>query len=191
MIGSHFSGFFLFCAAYLAGSVNFSILLFHILKKDDPRNRFSGNPGATNVYRQAGLWWAIMILLLDMVRAFGIGAVAAYTLPYTWVPWIGLGLISGNRFPCFHSFRGGKGVANYLGFTLFLAPTAVITAALVWGGVYKIVRIPFISSFFMVYFLTAGIMTAYDFEPVASAGALSTAVFIYACHHQNIRELLA
>jgi len=45
-------------AAYLAGSIGFSIILFKILGRDDPRNCLSGSPGTTNVYRQGQIYWA-------------------------------------------------------------------------------------------------------------------------------------
>ena len=110
-------------AAYVAGSVNFSILVCRVTGRQDPRHYGSGNPGATNVYRQAGIGWAAAVLLLDMGRAVGVALAANTLLPFWQVPWVGLGLILGNRFPCFHAFRGGKGVANYLGFTAGRAPT--------------------------------------------------------------------
>ncbi|MBF0100353.1 MAG: glycerol-3-phosphate acyltransferase, partial [Desulfobacterales bacterium] len=44
--------------AYLLGSVNFSILLFKLMGKTDPRKQFSGNAGVVNVYRQSGIMWA-------------------------------------------------------------------------------------------------------------------------------------
>lgn len=98
----------LFIVAYLAGSVSFSIVLFKILGKDDPRNMFSGNAGVMNVYRQAGFFTAALVLLLDMARAMAIALVATLALPSDFVPWICLGLILGNRFPCFHNFRGKR-----------------------------------------------------------------------------------
>ena len=55
--------------AYLAGSINFSILLLKILGKEDPRKEFSGNPGVVNVYRQAGFFPAAGVWVLDMGRA--------------------------------------------------------------------------------------------------------------------------
>ncbi|MBC2711578.1 MAG: glycerol-3-phosphate acyltransferase [Desulfosarcina sp.] len=109
--------FFLFAFAYVAGSVNFSILAFRLTGREDPRGHGSGNPGATNVYRQAGIGWAVAVLLSDMGRAVAVALVANTLLPFWQVPWVGLGLILGNRFTCFHGFKGGKGVANYLGFT--------------------------------------------------------------------------
>ena len=66
--------------AYLAGSVNFSILLFALLGKGDPRSRFSGNAGATNVWRQAGLGWAALGAVAGFAPGHaGLALAALYT----------------------------------------------------------------------------------------------------------------
>ena len=178
----------LFIAAYVAGSVNFAILAFRCTSRDDPRRHGSGNPGATNVYRQAGLAWAAAVLLLDMGRAVGVALAAQALLPFGQVPWIGLGLILGNRWPCLHGFKGGKGVANYLGFTAAVAPAAAGVGMLAWGAAHLIWRTPFLSSFAMVFCLTVGTAAAPGMVGYGRIGAVATAVFIVACHHRNIRE---
>ena len=95
-----------FAAAYITGSINFSIILFKVLGKEDPRNKFSGNAGATNVYRQAGIFWALTVLLLDIGRAMFIAYACLKLLNSDYVTWPGLALILGNRYPCFHNFKG-------------------------------------------------------------------------------------
>ena len=67
--------------AYFAGSINFAIILLGLLGKEDPRTKFSGNAGTTNVYRQAGRGLAAVVLLLDAGRAVGLAALALYFLP--------------------------------------------------------------------------------------------------------------
>lgn len=180
----------LFIAAYLAGSVNFSILVFRLLGKEDPRKHFSGNPGATNVFRQAGAGWALVVLLSDMGRAAGVALMALWLLKTDHVPWMGLALILGNRFPCFHSFRGGKGVANYLGFTAMIAPAATGISVLGWGGMFAILRLPFVSSFLMVLILSGGTLLTYEGRLIPSAGAIATAILIFYNHKSNIAEKL-
>jgi glycerol-3-phosphate acyltransferase PlsY len=180
--------FILFIFAYIAGSINFSILLFKILRKEDPRSKFSGNAGATNVYRQAGIYWAIVVFVFDMSRAVGIAFIALILLPRDVVPFIGFGLILGNRFPCFHGFKGGKGVANYFGFSAALTPLSAIIGGLVWLAVYAFLRVPFISSFCMVTILAAGTLIDYNLQPLSIAGVLITAVFIIISHRKNIVE---
>jgi len=173
---------------YLAGSVNFAILLFAFLGKGDPRSRFSGNAGATNIRRQAGLGWAALVLFLDLIRALGLSFVALYFLPKGLAPWVGLVLVLGNRFPCFHGFQGGKGVAAYLGFTIPIAPYAAALSALVWVGIFGIGRIPFIASFGMVAILAAGTIVAFGYGATAAAGTVATALLIYFNHRQNVKE---
>ncbi|MEE9935503.1 MAG: glycerol-3-phosphate acyltransferase [Deltaproteobacteria bacterium] len=174
--------------AYLAGSVNFAIIFFKIAGKADPRLGFSGNAGTTNVYRQAGRLWAALILALDVGRALAVAALALYFLDRAWVAWPGFFLILGNTFPCFHKFRGGKGVANYLGFTLLAVPWAALTACALWVLVYAIVRRPFIASFFMAAALAAGQAQPLDVSWPALTGALAALILIVFNHRVNIRQ---
>jgi glycerol-3-phosphate acyltransferase PlsY len=175
-------------ASYIVGSINFPIILFRMLGKGDPRNHFSGNAGVTNVYRQAGVFWAGIILLLDLGRACFTSGAALYLLPTPFVPWMGFALVLGNRFPCFHKFRGGKGVASYLGFTALISPLSAVSSTLVWLGAYGIVRIPFVASFFMIVVLMVGTIIACGYQPSATAGTIATALFIFYNHRQNVAE---
>ncbi|MGD0276739.1 MAG: glycerol-3-phosphate acyltransferase [Syntrophales bacterium] len=178
-------------AAYIVGSINFSILVFGLLGKDDPRNRFSGNAGVMNVYRQAGLFVAGMVFLLDIGRALTISWAALHWLATNDVPWMGFVFIVGNRYPCFHHFRGGKGVAGYLGFTALISPLSAGISAVVWIGVYKIIRIPFIASFFMITVLAVGTIMACKYRISATMGVIATAIFIFHNHRQNISDFIS
>ena len=181
----------LFILVYIAGSINFAILVLKVIGEADPRTRFSGNAGTTNVYRQAGPAWAAVVLLLDLGRALAAAAMAVNFLPVTAVPWIGFSLVVGNRFPCFHQFRGGKGVAGFLGFTIMLSAVAAAVSAIIWVAVHRIAHVPFIASFFMISALAIGTMIAYNFEVVAATGTIATALLIVFNHRQNMAELLA
>jgi len=183
-----FAGLLLF--TYLAGSVNFAIIALRLLGKEDPRTKFSGNAGTTNVYRQAGWGWAALVLLLDVGRAAALAALAMALLPFAFVPWIGLALVTGNRFPCFHGFRGGKGVASYLGFVIPIAPWGAAAACLAWVAVHRIVRSPFIASFCMILVLGRGVAAACDWEALPIAGTAATVLLIFFNHKRNIATLL-
>ena len=179
---------FLAVAAYLAGSVNFAILVFRVLGRDDPRQHYSQNPGATNVYRQAGPLWALVVLLLDVGRAFAVGWAAVGWLTPEWVPWIGLTLILGNRYPCFHNFKGGKGVANYLGFTLAISPLVALFSGLAWLALFLAFRVPFYASFSMVAVLAVGTLMCVGAHPATVAGVAATIGLIVYSHRRNIVE---
>jgi len=174
--------------AYGIGSINFAILFFKIAGRTDPRLSFSGNAGTTNVYRQAGMLWAVLIFVLDIGRALAVAFLAVHYLAGVWVVWAAFFLVLGNSFPCFHGFRGGKGVANYFGFTLLAVPWAVLLAAILWVSIFWIKRIPFISSFFMVAMLSVGYAEQYRLAVPALAGALATFALIVFNHRTNIRE---
>jgi glycerol-3-phosphate acyltransferase PlsY len=178
--------FLIYLFAYLAGSVNFAIIFFKLAGKEDPRLNFSGNAGTTNVYRQAGIIWAAVIFLLDIGRALAVAVIASYFLKTHLLPWAGFFLVLGNSFPCFHGFRGGKGVANYLGFTALIAPWAALIAAAIWLVSYGIGRITFIASFFMVLILALGQAYFAHWRLIAISGALAAFLLILFNHRKNI-----
>lgn len=178
----------IYLIAYLAGSINFAIIFFKIAGKADPRLAFSGNAGTTNVYRQAGIVLAGVVFLLDIGRALAVAALSMHFLDAQLLPWAGFFLVLGNSFPCFHGFRGGKGVANYLGFTALIAPWAAMFSALIWVSAYWIYRIPFVASFFMVFVLAIGQAFNFGWRLAASTGAAATFFLILFNHRQNIIE---
>lgn len=178
-------------AAYLLGSLNFAVVLFRLAGKPDPRVAGSGNAGTVNVYRQAGPRWAAAVLGLDLARAGGIALAGLALLPLTLVPWLGLALLCGNRWPLFHGLRGGKGVAAYLGFTVVLAPLAAAVAAGVWLLAYAALRVPYLASFAMVAVLGAGTALRCGPQPLALAGVAASVVLIVWAHRQNMRRTLA
>src|SRR4030043_153637 len=178
--------FFIFLFAYLAGSINFAIIFFKLTGKEDPRLIFSGNAGTTNVYRQAGIIWAAVIFLLDIGRALAVAVIACYFLKTPLLPWAAFFLVLGNSFPCFHGFRGGKGVANYLGYTLLIAPWAALASAVIWLVSYGIFRVTFIASFFMVFVLALGQVDFAHWRLIAISGALATFLLILFNHRKNI-----
>jgi glycerol-3-phosphate acyltransferase PlsY len=180
----------LLLVTYLAGSINFAIITLSLLGKEDPRMRFSGNAGTTNVYRQAGKGWAAVVLLLDVGRAASLAALALALLPLAFVPWIGLALVAGNRFPCFHRFRGGKGVASYLGFAIPIAPWGAAASCLAWVAVHRIVRLPFVASFCMILILGGAIAAAGSGEAIPFTGTAATVLLIIFNHKINIAALI-
>ena len=104
------------------------------------------------------------------------------------MPWVGLSLLLGNRFPCFHQFKGGKGVGSYIGFTAALSPLTAALSCLVWVGGYSVFRVPFMASLGMIFVLAAGSMIALSWDAKAVTGiGLSTAL-LFANHWPNIKH---
>lgn len=185
-----FSAFILLCS-YLLGSVNFTVIIFRLLGLDDPRMKFSGNPGTTNVYRIAGPFWAALVLILDIGRAGLVSIVSLKFLPVQEVAFAGFFLVLGNRYPCFHGFKGGKGVANYMGFVLFIIPVWGFVATLLWPLIYKLVKITVIPSFVVISLMGIGLSLYFQFDPLSTATTVATVLLIFAGHSKNIREYIS
>jgi glycerol-3-phosphate acyltransferase PlsY len=179
---------FLSASAYTLGSINFAILVMKAAGRADPREKFSGNAGATNVYRQAGLFWAAVVLLLDFGRALLLSFLSIEWSGMALTPWVGLFLLLGNRFPCFHQFKGGKGVASYIGFTAALSPVAAALSCLVWVAGYGIFRVPFMASLGMILVLSAGSMIAFSWDATAVIGIVLITAFLLTNHWPNIKH---
>jgi acyl phosphate:glycerol-3-phosphate acyltransferase len=174
-------------ATYLAASINFSIIVFKVLGKGDPRDHYSGNAGTTNVTRQLGLLWGLVVLLLDVIRAGATAYVGGRLLPAPLVPLLGFILVVGNKKPIFHGFRGGKGVASYLGFTALIAPGLAGVSCLAWVFGYGLSRQPFIGSILMILVLGLGTIVHYSGAwPVTISSGLTMALILQS-HTLNIR----
>jgi glycerol-3-phosphate acyltransferase PlsY len=173
-------------AAYLAGSINFSIILFKVLGKGDPRDHYSGNAGTTNVTRQLGLLWGLVVLLLDVIRAGATAYVGGRLLPAPLVPLLGFILVVGNKKPLFHRFRGGKGVASYLGFTALVAPGLAGASCLAWVFGYGLSRQPFIGSILMILVLGLGTIVHYSGAWPVVVSAILTMGVILQSHKPNM-----
>ncbi|MGA3114431.1 MAG: glycerol-3-phosphate acyltransferase [Syntrophobacteraceae bacterium] len=176
--------------AYLAGSINFAILLFRLLGKDDPRTHFSGNAGVTNVYRQAGWPLAGLVLVLDIGRAMGVALLAGHFWADVLTPWAGLALILGNHFSFFHGWPCSKGVANYLGFYALLLPLGTGLALIVYLTIFTLTRISFLGSFGILATVTGFAWVRWGHEPLALAAVLITAISIVWFHRRNLAVLL-
>lgn len=122
---------------YLIGSCNFAVIYSKLFKKDDIRRHGSGNAGATNILRTYGKAPAAMVFLLDLLKGVIAVLIARFFYPHTDVCACvaAFGAILGHNFPCYHEFRGGKGVATSFA-TLLVLDWRVALIAL---GVFLII----------------------------------------------------
>jgi len=124
--------------SYLLGSIPWGFVLFYLKKREDIRRIGSGNIGAANVMRTEGKTAGIMILILDMTK----GILPVFIgMRYFDFPFLalcgGLAAFLGHLFPLYIKFRGGKGIACFLGIILaFHFPLAFIFAAAFLSTIY-------------------------------------------------------
>lgn len=103
--------------SYLCGSIPFGLVISYIFKKDDPRSIGSKNIGATNVLRTAGVMLGLFTLILDILKGF----IAIKITLMLNSDVVGLSMtfvIIGHIFPIWLKFKGGKGVATFIGVLL-------------------------------------------------------------------------
>ena len=103
--------------SYLCGSIPFGLVISYIFKKDDPRSIGSKNIGATNVLRTSGVMLGLITLILDILKGF----IAIKITLMLNSDVVGLSMtfvIIGHIFPIWLKFKGGKGVATFIGVLL-------------------------------------------------------------------------
>jgi glycerol-3-phosphate acyltransferase PlsY len=120
-----------FAIGYLLGSIPFGLLLAKFAGLGDLRQIGSGNIGATNVLRTGNKKLAALTLLLDLLKGTAAVWAGAQFGPYAAMA-AGLGAFLGHLFPVWLGFRGGKGVATYIGVLLGLYWPAALVFCAVW-----------------------------------------------------------
>ena len=124
---------------YLLGSIPFGLLITRLAGLGDVRKIGSGNIGATNVLRTGRKELAALTLLADALKGVVAVLVAGLYGPDQAVA-AGLGAFLGHLFPVWLGFKGGKGVATYLGVLVALAWQGALAFALAWLSVAIVTR---------------------------------------------------
>src|SRR5215207_6485355 len=129
-----------FVIGYLFGSIPFGLLLTRFAGLGDIRRLGSGNIGATNVLRTGRKALAAATLVGDALK----GTAAVLLMGWLWGPnaaiLAGLGAFLGHLFPVWLGFKGGKGVATYVGCLLGLKPVAVVAFGAIWLATAAVTR---------------------------------------------------
>ena len=180
---------------YLFGSIPFGLLFTRMAGMGDVRSIGSGNIGATNVLRTGNKGVAFATLLADMLKA---------TVPMLLVAWgtgdaglalfAGLGAFLGHLFPVWLGFRGGKGIATYVGVTLGVGFVlgnwwGLLAFAAAWLGVAFALRISSLAA--LVATLTVPLVYWLTGEPGAAILAGAMGVVAWFMHRANIARLLS
>src|ERR1700761_5365327 len=121
-----------FVIGYLLGSIPFGLLLTKLAGTADLRSIGSGNIGATNVLRTGRKGLAAATLLLDMLKGTAAVIIAGYLGGPDAAMIAALGAFLGHLFPFWLKFRGGKGVAVYIGILIGLLWPAALLFCAVW-----------------------------------------------------------
>lgn len=173
---------------YLLGSIPFGLLFTRMAGMGDVRSIGSGNIGATNVLRTGNKGLAALTLLADALK----GAAAVW-IAATFGPLLalvaGFGAFLGHLFPVWLGFRGGKGIATYVGVTLAVSPWGLLAFALAWLGTAFATRFSSLAA--LVATVVTPVVASLAGQPGAAVLLAIMTVISWVMHRANIRRLLA
>jgi len=173
---------------YFLGSIPFGLFFAFVSGAGDVRKIGSGNIGATNVLRTGKKWAAAATLLCDGLKGAAAVLIAQAFLPPGCEIFTALAAVLGHIFPIWLRFKGGKGVATFLGVTIALYWPVGLLVAGTWLLAATIWRISSLSALIAialspVYFYLSG---HHEYAPLAAL----LAALIFFMHRENIRRLL-
>jgi len=174
---------------YLLGSVPFGIVITRVMGLGDLRQIGSGNIGATNVLRTGNKGAALATLILDSGKGAAAVVLARLLIGPDAAAVAGVGAFLGHLFPVWLGFKGGKGVATYLGILLAIGFWAGLATCLTWLATAIVFRISSLSA--LVCSLSAALWLWVFGQSGAIWAALVMAALIWWRHKDNIARLRA
>ncbi len=174
---------------YLLGSIPFGLLLTKMAGLGDLRSIGSGNIGATNVLRTGNKKLAAATLLLDALKATAAAVIAQALFGHNAGLLAGFAAFIGHLFPVWLGFKGGKGVATYIGTLLGVAPLMVLVFAAAWLSVAFLTRYSSLSALVATLVIPV-VLWILGVEEAALVTAAMTAITFWR-HKANIERLIA
>src|SRR5579862_3534512 len=174
---------------YLLGSIPFGLILTRLAGTPDLRSIGSGNIGATNVLRTGRKGLAAATLLLDALKGTVAVIIAGYLAGAEAAMLAGLGAFLGHLFPVWLKFKGGKGVAVYIGILIGLFWPAAVLFCAIWLITAVVSRYSSLSAL-VASFITPIFLWWYGHPALAALFALLTVLLFY-MHRANISRLMA
>ncbi len=176
---------------YLFGSIPFGIILTKLAGGPDLRSIGSGNIGATNVLRTGNKKLAAATLLGDMLKGTAAVLVGAHLIggPQAALA-AGVGAFLGHLFPVWLGFRGGKGVATYIGVLIGVKAVVALAFCAIWLGLAWLFRYSSLSAL-VASLLTPPLLWFWAGMPQAAVVMGVLTVLLWIMHRENIARLLA
>ena len=183
--------------SYIVGSIPSGLIIAYLVKRIDIRKFGSGNIGATNVVRVVGKKWGVLTFFLDFIKGFLPVFMASIIVSHcSYLFYISIATLSvvGHNWSVFLKFKGGKGVSTSIGAVLGLCLVypklmfPLISAVLVWAGIFMLFRIVSLASLLGAFAFLSGSLIFLDFPFKMLSIVLFG--FIVMRHKKNISNLL-
>ena len=182
----NFELFLIILISYLFGSIPFGLLLTKIFLKKDIREIGSGNIGATNVLRSGNKILGYSTLVLDILKAvLPILYVKFFMNDYLYIS--ALSIFIGHVFPIWLKFKGGKGVASYLGILCCLDIFSALIFGVVWISIFILFKFSSLSS--LLASLTIPIFQFFYNSNSDYYFYFMMFILIFFTHRENIKRL--
>src|SRR5271166_312536 len=188
MVGISYGAALGLALGYLLGSIPFGVVLMRLAGAGDLRSIGSGNIGATNVLRTGRRGLAAATLVLDALKATLAVVAAAWAFGPETALAAAAGAVLGHLYPVWLRFRGGKGVATYLGGLIGIAWPAALAFAAVWLLVAALTRYSSAAAL-AATFVSPLVVLAIGLEAAAYVFGILSAL-IWFKHGANIGRLL-
>ena len=172
--------------SYIIGSIPFGFILTKIITKKDIRNIGSGNIGATNALRSGNKLVGYLTLLLDIFKAI----LPIIYLKYNYPELIfisSLCIFLGHLFPVWLKFKGGKGVATYLGIIIAIDLYLATVFGIIWILIYLISKYSSLSSIIASAAIPIYVFFVYEKNLFFF---IIMFVLIFYAHRENIKRLI-
>jgi len=182
----NFELFLIILVSYLFGSIPFGLLLTKIFLKKDIREIGSGNIGATNVLRAGNKILGYSTLVLDILKAvLPILYIKFFMNDYLYIS--ALSIFIGHVFPIWLKFKGGKGVASYLGILFCLDIVTALIFGVVWISIFILFKFSSLSS--LLASLTIPIFHFFYNSNSDYYFYFMMFILIFFTHRENIKRL--
>jgi glycerol-3-phosphate acyltransferase PlsY len=185
--------------AYLLGSIPFGYIVVRFGGGNDIRERGSGNIGAANVARNAGMVAGVLTLLFDAAKGYAAVSIASRLAPVgdapRWMMGAAIAAVVGHMFPVWLGFQGGKGIATSLGVFLPICREAVLAAVILWILVVAFWRYSSLGSIVAAAAMPVFVYLLYAPRHAPpgyiTLGTMLIAVLVLIKHRANIERLIA
>ncbi len=178
-----------FAFGYLLGSIPFGLILTRLAGTTDIRSIGSGNIGATNVLRTGRKGLAAATLLFDILKGTAAVVAVAHFGGGDLAMVAALGVFLGHLFPVWLRFKGGKGVATYIGILLGFSWPTVLAFAAIWLAVAFATRYSSLSA--LVATAVTPFIVWWGGEPRLAWLFAVLSALVWIMHRANIARLLA
>jgi glycerol-3-phosphate acyltransferase PlsY len=174
---------------YLLGSIPFGLIATRLAGTGDIRAIGSGNIGATNVLRTGRKGLAAVTLIGDMIKGTIAVLIAAWLWGHEASLAAALGAVLGHVFPVWLGFKGGKGVATYIGVLLGVAWPAVVAFGVVWALVAAALRYSSLAGL-VASALTPAFLLWWTRDVAVALLFLALTILLWIMHRANIARLI-